>query len=43
MKIDLSWTAVIAELKFIKSSVETETVRVTEIVEATVIILAFKK
>ena len=43
MKIDLLWTAVIAELRFIKSSAETETVKVTEIVEANVIILIFKK
>ena len=43
MKIDLFWIAAIAELRFIKSLVETKTVRVTEVVEATVMILAFKK
>ena len=43
MKISLPWTAVIAEFRFIKSSAETETVKVTEIVEITVMILVFKK
>ena len=43
MKIDLLWTAAIAELRFIKSSTETETAEVTEIVETTMMILAFKK
>ena len=33
----------IAELRFIKSSAETETVKVTEIVEATVMVLASEK
>ena len=43
MKINLLWTAVIAELRFIKSSVKTETAEMTEIVKATVMILIFKK
>ena len=43
MKINLSWTAVIAELKFIKSSTGTEMAEVTEIVKATIMILAFEK
>ena len=43
MKINLFWTAVIAELRFIKSSTKTKTVKKTEIVEATIIILIFKK
>ena len=43
MKIDLSWTAVIAELRFIKSLTKTETAKVIKIVKAIVIILAFKK
>ena len=43
MKIDLLWIAVIAELKFIKSSAETETVRMIEIVEAIMMILVFKE
>ena len=40
MKINLLWTAVIAELRFIKSSAETETAEVTGIVETTVMVLA---
>ena len=43
MEIGLPWTAAMAELRFIKSSAKTETVKVTEIVEATVMILASKK
>ena len=43
MKIDLSWTAAIAEFKFIKSSVKTEMMKVTEIVKATVMILTSEK
>ena len=43
MKIDVFWTTVITELRFIKSSVEIKTVRVTEIVETTVMILTPKK
>ena len=43
MKISLFWTAVIAELRFIRLSAGTETVKVTEIVEATIMILALKK
>ena len=39
MKINLLWTAAIAELRFIKSSAETETAEMTEIIEATVMIL----
>ena len=43
MKIDLPWTAVMAELKFIKSPAEIETMNMTEIVEATIMILAPEK
>ena len=43
MKIDLPWTAVMAELRFIESSAETKTVRMTEVVRATVMILTFKE
>ena len=43
MKIDLPWTAVIAELRFMRLSVGTEIVEVTEIVETTVMILTSKK
>ena len=43
MKIDLLWTAAIAELRFMKSSAETETAEMTGIVEAIVMILVFKK
>ena len=43
MKIDLLWTAVITELKFIKSSAGTETAEMTGIVEVTVMVLASKK
>ena len=43
MKINLLWTAVIAELKFIKSSMKTEMMRVTEIVKTTVMILTSEK
>ena len=43
MKIDLLWTAVIAELRFIKLSAETETAEVTEIIKTTVMILTSEK
>ena len=43
MKINLFWTAAIAELKFMKSSAETETAEMTEIVEVTMMILTSKK
>ena len=43
MKIDLFWIAVIAELRFIKSSVRTEMMKVIEIVKTTVMILTSKK
>ena len=43
IKINLLWTAAITELKFIKSSVKTETAEMTEIVKVTVIILASEK
>ena len=43
MKINLPWTAAITELRFIKSSVKTETVKVTEIVEAIMMVLASEK
>ena len=43
MKIDLPWIAVMAELRFIKSPVKIKTVKVTKIIEATMMILAFKK
>ena len=43
MKIDLPWTAAIAELRFIKSPAGTETAEVTEIVKTTVMILTSEK
>ena len=43
VEIDLLWTAAIAELRFIKSLMRTEMTEITEIVEATVMVLAFKK
>ena len=43
MKIDLLWTAVIAELKFIKLLMKTETVEMTEIVKVTMMILIPEK
>ena len=43
MKIDLPWTAAIAELRSMKSSAETKIAGVTEIVKATIIIFSFKK
>ena len=43
MKIDLPWTAAMAELRFMKSPAETETAEVTGIFEATVMILVSKK
>ena len=43
MKINLFWTAAITELRFIKSSAETEITKVTEIVKITVMILASEK
>ena len=43
MEINLFWTAVMAELRFMKSSAGTETVEMTGVVEATVIVLALKK
>ena len=43
MKINLPWTAAIAELGFMRSSVETETAEMTEIVEITVMILISEK
>ena len=43
MKIDLPWTAAIAELRSMRSPVETETAGVTGIVEATVMVLASEK
>ena len=43
MKINLLWTAVIAELRFIKSLVRTEIAEMTEIVETIMMILASEK
>ena len=43
MKINLLWTAAIAELRFIKSLVRTEMMKMTEIVETTVMILTSEK
>ena len=43
MEIDLPWTAVIAELRSMKSSAGTEMMRVTGIVEATVMVLTPEK
>ena len=43
MEIDLPWTAVMAELRFMRSSVKTETTKMTGIVKITMMILALKK
>ena len=43
MKIDLLWTAAIAELRSIKSSMKTEMIRVTEIVKVIIMILTSEK
>ena len=43
VKIDLLWIAVIAEFRFIRLLMKTETVKVTEIVEITMMILASEK
>ena len=43
VKIGLPWTAAITELRFMKSSVGTETTEVTGIVEVIMMILASKK
>ena len=43
MKIDLPWIAAIAELRFMRSSVETETAEVTGVTEATVMVLTSEK
>ena len=43
MEIGLPWTAVMAELRFMRSLMKTETAGVTGVVEATVMILAPKK
>ena len=43
MKISLFWTAVIAELRFIKSPAGTEMTEITEIVEVTIMILTLKE
>ena len=43
MKINLLWTAAIAELKFIKSLIKTEMTEVTEIVKVIIMILTLKK
>ena len=43
MKINLPWTAAIAELRFMKSSVKTETAEVTGVVEAMMMVLASEK
>ena len=43
MKINLLWIAVIAELRFMKSSTETETAEVTGIVKIIVMILTSEK
>ena len=43
MEIGLLWTAAMTELRSIKSSAETKTVKVTEVVETTVIILVSEK
>ena len=40
MKIDLLWTAAIAELRSIRSLMKTETAEITEVVKTTVMILA---
>ena len=39
IKINLFWTAVITELRFIKLSVRTETVKVTKIIKVIIMIL----
>ena len=43
VEIGLLWTAAIAELRFMRSSVGTEMAEVTGIVEATVMVLASEK
>ena len=43
MKINLPWIAAIAELKFIELLIETKTVEVTEVIEATVMVLISEK
>ena len=43
IEIDLPWTAAIAELRFMGSPAGTEMAGMTGIVEATVMVLAFKK
>ena len=43
MKINLLWTAAIAELRFIKSSVRTKTVEMTKIIKITMMILTSEK
>ena len=43
MKIGLLWTAAMAELRSMRSPAETETAGVTEVIEATVMILASKE
>ena len=43
MEIDLFWTAIIAEFRFMKLSAETETAKVTEIIKVTVMILTSEK
>ena len=43
MEIDLLWTAAMAELRFIRLSAGIETVKMTEIVEVTMMILVSKK
>ena len=43
MKIDLLWTAAMAELRFMRSLAGTETVEVTKVVEVTVMVLASEK
>ena len=43
MEINLLWTAAIAELRFIKSLMETEIVEVTGVVETMMMVLASEK
>ena len=43
MEIGLPWTAVMAELSFMELLTETETVGMTEIVKATVMVLISEK
>ena len=43
MEIDLLWTAVITELKFMRLSVRTEMTEVTEIVKVIMMVLASEK